>query len=318
MPVNETIAAIINGSQPEVIATVIPTQTPIPAGIATSVFDWAPIPIPPFNIPIWVVFVLLSFAALILIFFKWNDQSSNLDPIKVWYIKMAELKAGKMQVIRLTRAGNFIPDCMDIFDNVLAYGDGSENLNQWKLRSSAGIMRIGGIAAALLSEDFDQNRDPPTEMAITRASHLLDEYMDEFRSALTQRYAELKAAKIYEGENPANLVRPIHSYNDFIGKATDKDSPKDERSGHTLFKWIFPEGIPIKSYTPFDQIESRKFWPDGNNTSAFFGGENQRIVEEKFIKPNDNKRGFLDKWGGLIVSSMIFFGCLLAGAVIPL
>ena len=315
---NETILAIINGSAPQVIATPVPTQTPLPVGVATSALDWSPIPIPPFNIPIWAIFAFLSFAALVLIFLKWNDQSADLDSIKVWYMKMAELKAGKMQVIRLTRAGNFIPDCMDIFDNVLAYGDSSENLNQWKMRSSNGIIRIGGISAALLSEDFDQNRDPPVEMAICRASRLLDENMDNFRRALTERYNELVTSKIYDGENPAKLIRPIHSYNDYIGKASDKGASKHEQSGHSLFQWIFPAGIPIHSYTPFNQIESRKFWPAGNSTSAFFGGENQRIVEEKLVKPTDKQRGFLEQWGGIMAACLVFLGCLIVGMVINL
>ena len=312
------IAAIVNNTKPEVLATIAPTQTPIPHGIATSALDWSPVPIPPFNIPIWAIIAFFSFAALVLIYLKWNDQSGDLDSIKVWYIKIAELKAGKMQIIRLTRAGNFIPDCMDIFDNILSYGDGNENINQWKMRSAAGIVRVGGISAALLSEDFDQNRDPPTEMAICRASRLLDENMDEIRRALTNRYNELIHARIYDGVNPATLVRPIHSYNDYIGKSSDKDAAREERSGHALFQWIFPDGIPIHSYTPFNQIESRKFWPAGNSTSAFFGGENQRIVEEKLVKPSDKQRGFLEQWGGVMLAAMIFCGCLIAGAAIPL
>lgn len=315
---NQTIADIIKDSAPQVIATPIPTQTPLPTGIAASALDWSPIPFPPFNIPMWAIFTFLSFAALVLIFLKWQDQSADLDSIKVWYLKMAELKAGKMQIIRLTRAGNFIPDCMDIFDNILSFGDGTENLNQWKMRSSSGIIRIGGISAALLSEDFDQNRDPPVEMAICRASKLLDEHMDDFRRALTERYNELVSSHIYDGENPAKLIRPIHCYNDYIGKASDKDAAKESNSGHALFQWIFPVGVPIHAYTPFNQIESRKFWPAGNSTSAFFGGENQRIVEEKLVKPSDKQRGFLEQWGGVMFACLVFLGCLLAGAVIPL
>jgi hypothetical protein len=318
MPMNESIIAIINGSAPEVLATPVPTQTPLPQGIAASALDWSPIPIVPFNIPLWAIFVFCSFAALLLIYFKWNDQSSNLDSVKVWYMKAAELKAGKMQVLRLTRAGNFIPDCMDIFDNILSYGDSELNINQWKMRSSHGIIRIGGISAAILSEDFDQNRDPPVEMAICRASKMLDEHMDEIRTALTDRYKQLKTAGIYEGENPANLIRPIHSYNDYIGKLNDKDASKDDRSGHTLFKWIFPEGVPIHSYTPFNQTEVRKFWPAGNSTSAFLGGENQRIVEEKLVKPTDKMRGFLEQWGGVMIAGLIFCACIIGGAAIPL
>jgi hypothetical protein len=318
MPINESVAAIINNTQPQVMATPVPTQTPLPDGIAATAFDWSPIPIVPFNIPLWAIFVFCSFAALVLVYFKWHDQSANLDSVKVWYMKAAELKAGKMQVVRLTRGGNFIPDCMDIFDNVLAYGDSELNINQWKMRSSAGIIRIGGISAAILSEDFDQNRDPPVEMALCRASRLIDEHMDDFRMELTNRYNQLVKSGIYDGENPAALIRPIHSYNDYVGKGTDQDATNDARSGHTLFKWIFREGIPIQSYTPFNQTEVRKLWPAGNSTSAFLGGENLRIVEEKLVKPADKQRGFLEQWGGVMLAGMIFLGCLIAGAAIPL
>lgn len=312
------IAAIINNTKPEVLATVAPTQTPLPHGIAASALDWAPIPVEPFNIPIWAIIAFFSFAALLLIYFKWNDQSGNLDSIKVWFVKAAELKAGKMQVLRLTRGGNFIPDCMDIFDNILSYGDSSENINQWKMRTSSGIIKVGGISAALLSEDFDQNRDPPVEMAICRASMLLDMHMDEIRTSLTERYMQLKKAGIYDGINPADIVKPIHSYNDYIGKVSEYGATVGDQSGHTLLQWIFPEGIPIQSYTPFNQIEARKFWPAGNNTSAFLGRENLRIVEDKLVKPTDKNRGFLEQWGGVMIAAMVFLGCLIAGAAIPL
>lgn len=319
MPMNQSIVEIINGTAPiQADVTPIPTPTPIPPGIATSALDWAPIPIAPFNIPLWAIMALLSLGALIVVYFKWADQSGDLDSIKIWYVKAAELAAGKMQVLRLSRGGNFIPDCLDIFDNILSYGDSEDNINQWKLRSALGIIRIGGISAALLSEDFDQNRDPPTEMAICRASSLLDENIDRFRKELTDRYNQLVRDKIYDGENPANLIRPVHSYNDYIGKGNDKSAPDDRRSGHAIFQWIFPEGIPIASYIPFNQIESRKFWPSGNSTSAFLGGENKRIVEEKLVKPVDKQRGFLEKWGGMMIAGLIFLGCVIGGAAIPL
>lgn len=319
MPVNASIAAIINGSAPaQVSATPIPTPTPIPPGIATSALDWAPIPIAPFNIPVWVILALLSLGALIVVYFKWNDQSADLDSIKVWYIKAAELAAGKMQVIRLSRAGNFIPDCLDVFDNILSYGDSEDNINQWKLRSAPGIIRVGGISAALLSEDYDQNRDPPTEMAICRASSLLDENIDHFRKELTDRYNQLVADKIYSGPNPADMIRPVHSYNDYVGKASDTSAADEMKSGHAIFQWIFPEGIPIPSYMPFNQIESRKFWPYGNSTSAFLGGENLRIVEETLVKPEEKQRGFMEKWGGMLIAGLILIGCVIAGAAIPL
>jgi len=319
---NETVAAIIanaSEAQPYVIATPIPTPTPLPPGIVTTWMDWSPIPttIPAFHVPLWAMFMILSLAAIVLVFVKWNDMSKILDPIKPWYIKAREIKVGKTQVLRITRIGNFIPDVMDIFDNVLGYDESEVNINQWRLRSPNGIIRIGGIAAPILSEDFDQNRDPVVEMAICHASDLLDMHLDEFREQLTDRYNELKRAKIYSGPNPADMIRPIHSYNDYIGKTTTSSTAINESSGHSLLQWVFQEGIAIDSYIPFNQSKPRQFWPGGNNTSAFLGGENNRIVEVDMMRPDTGQKSFLEQWGGLLVGIIMFLVAIIGIVVIP-
>lgn len=253
-----------------------------------------------------------------MVWLKWSDQSGNLDSIKVWYIKAKELSLGKMQVIRLSRAGNFIPDCLTIFDNILSYGDSEENINQWRLRSSQGMISIGGIKAAIISEDMDQNRDPLVEEALCSASEELDNNIDSFRAALTDRYNKLVKDGVYDGENPAKHIKQIHTYNDYIGKENDNSAPNKEDSGRALFQWMWSDGIEIHSYIPFNQNKSRKFWPGGNNTSAFLGGENLRIVEEKLVKPSDEKKGFLERYGGLIVCAAVFMVCCIVGMVCPL
>ena len=113
--VNATLQAIANTSAP-IRLTVTPMPTPIPPGMVTTALDWAPIPIAPFNLPLWFIFALLSAGALLVVWFHWNDMSSNLDAIKPWFIKIKEIKLGKTQVLRLSRAGNFIPDVLDTFD----------------------------------------------------------------------------------------------------------------------------------------------------------------------------------------------------------
>ena len=135
---------------------------------------------------------------------------------------------------------------------------------------------------------------------------------------LTKRYNELKAAGIYDGQNPADVIRPIHSYNDYIGKSSNNGVASDANSGHKLLQWIFPEAIPINSYIPFNQSKSRQFWPGGNNTSAFLGGENNRIVEIDMVKPDAGNKGFLEKWGGLMIGIVIFIAAIIGIVVIPI
>jgi hypothetical protein len=316
--INETIKSIISNTTPTHLS-VTPAPTPYPAGILTTPLDWAPIPLPPFNIPLWVIFGLLSLGALIIVVFHWKDMNANLDAIKPWFIKAKELKLGKKQVIRLSRAGDFIPDSLNIFDNVLSYGDSEDNINMWHLNSPQGIIRIGGISAAVLSEDNDQNRDIVSEIAVVRAAKYLENNLDEIRSELNDRYKDLVDRGEYSADapNPAELIRPIKNGNDYIGKY-DENLPADySRSGRFLLQLLNPSGIRIDSYNQFNQNESRKFWFRGK-TSAFFGGENIRKVEDKFVKKSDTQPGFLQKYGALLICAMLGIGLSLLAVAVPL
>ena len=313
---NSTLQAIVGNSAPIQIS-VTPMPTPIPASMATNVLDWQPVPV--FGIPLWAIFAMLSIGALIVVILHWNDMSADLNAIKPWYIKIKEIAVGKMQVLRLSRAGTFIPDCLDIFDNVLSYGDSEENINQWHLNSPQGAIRIGGISAAIISEDWDQNRDIVAEIAICTAADTLNSNIENLRVKLNERYQELVLTGAYPSNaiNPSNLVRPMENGMDYIGK-TDPNKPVNrETSIRALLQLLYPDGIRIPAHNLFDQNKVRKFWFKGN-TSAFYGGDNLRRVEDELIKHSEKQTGFLEKWGSMLIAALVFFGCLIAGIMIPL
>jgi hypothetical protein len=315
---NATLQAIVNGSAP-IQLSATPLPTPIPAGMTTTALDWAPIPIAPFNLPLWVIFGFLSVGALLIVWFHWNDMSANLDAIKPWFIKIKELKLGKIQVLRLSRAGNFIPDCLDIFDNVISYGDSEENINQWHLNSPQGLIKIGGISAPIISEDWSENRDIAVELAINYATDLLAKNIDPFKSELNQRHKDLVAAGTYPptAENPADLVKPINNGLDYIGKPHENKPADYKVSGRRLLEIIFPDGIRIPSFNQYNQNRFRKFWFKGSS-SAMMGGVNLRRVDDEFTKKSDKEQGFFQKYGGLLIAAMIFLGCMVGGIAIPL
>jgi len=324
--VNATINQSVNSTIQQIIAHVTPVQlpvtpmpTPLPAGVTTTALDWAPIPLAPFNIPIWVILGFLSFAALIIIVFHWYDMSGNLDAIKPWFIKAKEIKLGKMQAVRLSRAGNFIPDCLDIFDNILSYGESEENINQWILNSPQGIIRIGSISAAIVSEDWDKTRDIVTEIAVCYAAEKLNKDIEQLRKELSDKHKQLIEQGVYPktAQNPAELIKPILSAMDYIGKPDETSAQKFEISGRYILQLLYPEGIRIPAFNLYAQNKFRKFWLRGN-TSALFGGENLRRVEDEFVKKTDKQPGFFQKYGAMLIGALVFMGCVIAGAAIPL
>ena len=313
---NATIQAIINGTAPVQIA-VTAAPTPLPAGMATTALDWQPDPV--FGVSLWAILFVLSLAALAIVWFHWADKSGDLDAIKPWFIKLKEIKIGKKQVLRLSRAGDFIPDVLDIFDNVLSYGDSEENINMWHLNSPQGLIRIGGVAAPIISEDNDQNRDIVTEIAICHAAEYLDSNIEKLRIVLNERFKKLVDIGAYpaDAENPANLIRPINDGDDYIGQYDEDHAPDYQKSGRFVLQLLNPEGIRIDAFNQYNQNKIRKYWFRGK-TSAFYGGENIRKVEDKYVKKEENPQSAWAKYGALLIAAMIFLGCMIGGAVIPL
>lgn len=313
---NETIRAIINGTAPVQIQ-VTAAPTPIPAGVATTALDWQPIPV--FGVSLWAILILLSLAALVIVWFHWADKSGDLAAIKPWFIKLKELKLGKKQVVRLSRAGDFIPDVLDIFDNVLSYGDSEENINQWHLNSPQGMIRIGGISAAVISEDNNENRDIVVELALCHAAEYLNAHIEDLRIELNDRFKELVEQGAYpvDAPNPANLIRPINNGDDYIGQYDEDQAPDYQRSGRFLLQLLNPEGIRIDAIGQYNQNKMRKYWFRGK-TSAFYGGTNIRAVEDKYVKKSDKPDGFFQRYGALMIAAVIFLGCMIGGIATPL
>lgn len=313
---NQTVQAIINNTAP-VQLSARPVPTPLPPGLATTALDWQPIPV--FGVSLWAIISLLSFAALVVVIFHWYDKSGDLNAIKPWFIKIKKLALGKMQVIRISRAGNFIPDCLTIFDNILSYDDSEENINQWRLNSPEGVIRVGGIPAAVISEDSDTNRDFLTEIALCHAAEHLNENIEGLRTELNERHKELVQKGEYpeDAENPANLIHPIHSGRDYIGQEADDKDPVFQKSGRLILQLLFPEGIYIPAINYFNQNNFRKFWFKGT-TAAAFGGENLRIVDDEYVKKSETPKGFFQQYGAMLIGALVCLGCIIGGAVLPL
>lgn len=313
---NATLQSIANHTAPIEI-TVTPAPTPMPGNFATTALDWQPIPV--FGIPFWAVLALLSFAVFVLVIIHWHDKSSDINAIKPWFIKAKEIAVGKMQVVRLSRAGNFIPDCLSIFDNVLSYGDSEENINQWHLNSPRGILRIGGIQAAVVSEDWDQNRDIVTEIAICYAADNIENNMDDLRRRLKERHARLVKDGLYpeDAEDPSELVRPIHNGLDYIGQTDEGEATNYKISGRRVLQLLYPDGVRIPAFNQYNQNKFRKFWLRGD-TSAFFGGQNIRRVEDEFVKRTDQQPGFFQKYGAMMLAALVFLGCIIGGIAVPM
>jgi hypothetical protein len=272
----------------EAVSSVKATVTPVvliaeealPPGLVKTIFDWQPIPA--FGFPFWIVISIFLIICTIIVFRYWWKRSARLNSVKGWLESLKKMSQFDVQVWIISRVQKLTIECLYIKDNVLSNHDETQ-IGMWHVNSSMGIVRVGGNPAVVISEDYDQNRDFLTEIALCHACDYVNAKMYDLYKMLDETYKKaIEKKEITEKTpNPALLCKPID------------DADVYDRTGRDLLKNIFPDAIPVPSYNNFNPNRFRKYFPRGCS-GMFFGGElirdaeklNTNIPEKNWIERN--------------------------------
>lgn len=261
-------------------AEVLIAKEILPPGQVTTILDW--MPVPQFGFPFWVVLAIALFVTIIAVVIYWWKRSSRLNSVKGWLTSLRSMGQGDVQVWIISRIQKLTIECLRIKDNILSYPDELNNISIWHINSSMGVIRVGGNPAVVISEEYDQNRDLLTEIAICTACDKVNENITDLSEKLNGAYK----TKVESGElspkspNPAELCVPI------------TDSDVYDVTGRKLLQNIYPENIPIPSYNNFDPNRFQKYFPRGCS-AMFFGGE--LIEDARRLNQNEDKANWIDK-----------------------
>jgi hypothetical protein len=262
-----------------------------PPGLTTTIFDWQPVP--QFGFPIWIAVSIALIIILIAVIRYWWKRSGRLNSVKGWLESLRKMSQYDMQVWIISRVQKLTIECLTIKDNVLSNHDETQ-IGMWHVNSAMGVIRVGGNPAVVISEDYDQNRDFITEIALCHACDNANAHMDELYKKLDEAYqVALNEKKITENvSNPALLCHPIH------------DAEVYDRTGRELLKNLNMEGIYIWSYNIFNPNRFRKYFPRGCS-GMFFGGELIRDAEK--LNTNVKESNWIEKNLVLIIA-VVFAG----------
>jgi hypothetical protein len=282
--------------------TLTATQV-LPPGQVTTIFDWTPIP--QFGIPFWVVISGFLFLILLIVIRYWWKRSSRLNSIRGWKESLMKMSQFDVQVWIVSRVQKLTIECLTIKDNVLSYYDES-NIGMWHVNSSMGIIRVGGNPAVMISEDYDQNRDILTELAVCHGADNANENMPEMAKQLDEKYKAMIASKDISPEeipNPALLCQPIENADSY------------DQTGHELLKQLHPNGIIIPPYNIFNPNRFRKYFPRGTS-AMFFGGE--LIRDSQKLNQGIEEPSWLSKNAIVIICMVLAVIAILIGYQLPL
>lgn len=279
------------GNVTELITDPVVSQNVVPNGMAISPwFDWSPI----LGIPIWIPIAIILVFGVIMVWVYWYSRVSIFKAVAGWKESAQRASQGDVQTWVISRVKKLTIECMTIKDNILSSHD-ERNISMFHVNSGAGIIKVGGIPGVVVSEDFDQNRDFITEIALVFNCDAFNHNQEQLKKELKEKHTqEVEAAKEYglEVAKP-QVVRPI------------EDCEAYETYGRKCLSVINPDGLEFPSYSMFDPQKFRKYFPRGCS-AMWFGGE--LIHDARKLNLRKKEKGFWEVHAflaGAIVIGMI-------------
>ena len=277
-----------------VTPTIIPTSAPtIDPAIAAAMaragepldfgmrinpwFDWQVV----LGIPFWVFITAACLLILIVINASWFFKIKTLAAVSGYIETINRATKEDVQIWIIEKTQKLTIECMRYFDSVISYRD-KIKIARWFHNTEFSVIHIGGVPAMIVSDSFDHTRDIISEIALT---YTLDKFNDNQESLI----------KLYEQKGiKTKVVQPIKNFSDY------------HKFGREILELLYPDGLPIPSYSHFLPKRFRKFFPKIRSAGQL-GGD--LIVEALDLRINTKKKNW---WQELLPVGFICSVCLIA------
>jgi hypothetical protein len=194
--------------------------------------------------------------------YKEIQKKAGPDDVMVWLF-------GKTQ--------KMIIESLRYIDSVASYY-AKTRISKWHLTSPMAMLHIGGYPAMMVSDDYDQSRDPVSEIALCHACEEFNRDQDWWLGVKQELHK--RGVKLPPMLEEGDVAKPIENFTDY------------KTRGNLLLKIRYPEGIPIPAYSIFNPVKFRKYFPKGRS-AGFFGGV--QIRKARKLKTRIKEKGFWEK-----------------------
>ncbi|MCJ7724379.1 MAG: hypothetical protein MUP03_09620 [Anaerolineales bacterium] len=279
----------------DIIAT--PLAQGLPGYISLNPWFDQPAPIVGIlGIPWWFLICCFFLLILVLVNLSWVFKIKRMGAVKGY--KEIQKKAGPddIMVWLFGKTQKMMIECLRYVDSVASYNLPTR-ISKWHLTSPMAMAHIGGYPAMIVSDDFDQSRDPVSEVALCYACDLFNAELETWVKDIMPKLT------LPEDIDYKALAQPIDNYNDYSDR------------GHLLLKLAYPDGIPIPSYNIFNPTRFRKYFPKGRS-AGFFGGVQLRKARE--LKAQVVEKGFWEKALPMMMILAIIIVVVMAAWMAPL
>ena len=215
----------------------------------------------------------------------------------------ATAKGSPTQVFSIWKNRSFVIESMFYYGNLLAYGNPLNKMQMWFHNSEKATGISAGKPVMITRDGFDGTVDFIAEMAVCAIPVMFNE---QWGFELVQKNDLDGIPILNENGQPVMYERERKDEN---GQPYMLTTFSDVRKRLPILEKLWPLGIPIDIYKQYDLAEIYRFTPQDQD-SLKFGGDLVEEAKEWAREDTDEKPGFFDKYGLVIICAIIGMGTL--------
>ena len=215
----------------------------------------------------------------------------------------ATAQGSPTQVLSIWKNRSFVIECLFYYGNILAYGNPLAKMQMWFHNSEKATGVSANKPVMITRDGFDGTVDFIAEMAVCEIPVIFN---NQWGFELVQK-TDVEGNPILDETGKQVVIE--RERKDEKGEPYMLTTFSDIRKRLPLLEKLYPDGIPIPIYQQYDLSKIYRFTPQDQD-SLKFGGDLVEEAKEWAREDTDEKPGFMDKYGLVIICAVIGFGSL--------
>ncbi len=251
----------------------------------------------------WIILILLfiGFVAFVGMVYVWYIMRSVAEYGSVG--DAATAKGSPTQVFSIWKNRSFVIECLWYYGNMLTYGNPLNKMQMWFHNSEKATGVSAGKPVMITRDGFDGTVDFVAEMAVCA---IAPRFNAQWGFEIVPKL-DIDNNPITNSDGQIEMVE--RERKDDNGEPYLMTTFSDIRKRMPILEKLYPEGIEIPIYQPYDLSTIYRFTPQ-NQDSLKFGGDIVEDAREWSQEDDKDKPGLFDKFGLLIICGIIGVGSI--------
>jgi len=247
---------------------------------------------------LWIILIMMfvGFVVFIAMIYVWFIMRPVAGYGSVGDASTA--KGSPTQVFSIWKNRSFVIECMWYYGNLLTYGNPLSKMQMWFHNSEKATGVSAGKPVMITRDGFDGTVDFIAEMAVCEIPPMFNK---DWGFELVPK-TDINGVHLVDENGQPRYVEQERK--DEYGVSYILTTFSDIRRRMPILEKLYPDGIPIPIYQPYDLSKIYRFTPQDQD-SLKFGGDIVEEAKEWAVDDDKEKPGLFDKYGLIIICGLL-------------